>query len=208
MSRLAKAYSLTSTNDTKDLYDKWASTYDSEMSREEEDYVGPALAAAHILQHLGAEEIGPDVEILDAGCGTGLAGIALSRLGARKVDGVDLSPGMLDVARKAGVYRHLDTADLSTRLVHDDDRYDVVCCVGTLTQAHVGPVVLDEFVRIVKPGGYIVATILGSIYVSGGYEAKIESLVNRGKAKLISAEMEDYRRKANIRARMVVIQVV
>jgi predicted TPR repeat methyltransferase len=208
MSQLARAYGLTDVDDTKTLYDDWAATYDKEMAKEDQDYVGPALAAAHVLKHLGTKSIDQNLEILDAGCGTGLAGIALAQLGAKKLDGVDLSPGMLDIARKAGVYRHLDTADLSTRLVHQDNQYDAVACVGTLTQGHVGPVALDEFVRIVKPGGLIVATVLGYIYESGGYAAKIESLTNQGQAKLISADLEDYRRTEKVQARMVVLRVL
>ncbi|KAL6862917.1 hypothetical protein ACO1O0_003160 [Amphichorda felina] len=208
MSQLSRAYGSTNVNETKVLYDEWAASYDKEMAKEDQDYVGPALAAAHVLKHLGTKSIDPSLEILDAGCGTGLAGIALAQLGAKKLDGVDLSPGMLDIARKAGVYRHLDTADLSTRLIHGDNRYDAVCCVGTLTQGHVGPVALDEFVRIVKPGGFVVATVLGYIYESGGYEAKIESLGNQGKIQLVSADLEDYRRTAGVRARMVVIKVL
>lgn len=208
MSQLARAYGLTNVDETKTLYDDWAATYDKEMAKEDQDYVGPALAAAHVLQNLGTKSIEPNIEVLDAGCGTGLAGIALAQLGAKKLDGVDLSPGMLDIARKTGAYRHLDTADLSTHLVHKDNQYDVVCCVGTLTQGHVGPVALDEFVRIVRPGGLIVATVLGAIYEPQGYAAKIESLVNQGKAKLVSAELEDYRRTAGVRARMVVIKVL
>merc|ERR1712000_708165 len=178
MSQLSRVYGATNVNETKALYDEWAASYDKEMAKEDQDYVGPVLAAAHVLKHLGTPSIQADIEILDAGCGTGLAGIALAQLGAQKVDGVDLSPGMLDIARKAGVYRHLDTAD-------------AICCVGTLTQGHVGPVALDEFVRITKPNGFVVSTILGSIYESGGYEAKIESLVNQGRVQLISKELED-----------------
>jgi len=208
MSQLSRVYGATNVNETKALYDEWAASYDKEMAKEDQDYVGPVLAAAHVLKHLGTPSIQADIEILDAGCGTGLAGIALAQLGAQKVDGVDLSPGMLDIARKAGVYRHLDTADLSTQLVHKDNTYDAICCVGTLTQGHVGPVALDEFVRITKPNGFVVSTILGSIYESGGYEAKIESLVNQGRVQLISKELEDYRRKENIKARMVVLKVL
>ena len=208
MSHLHRVYASTNVEETKSLYDSWAASYDSEMAKEDQEYVGPALAAAHVLKHLGTKSINPSTEILDAGCGTGLAGIALAQLGGKKIDGVDLSPGMLDIARKAGVYRNLDTADLSTRLAYEDNAYDVVCCVGTLTQGHVGPVAIDEFVRIVKPGGLVVATVLGYIYESGGYEAKIESLAKEGRVKLISAEMEDYRRGAGVQARMVVIRVM
>merc|ERR1712169_12037 len=168
MSQLAKAYGLSSVDETRTLYDEWAASYDREMAKEDQDYVGPALAAAHVLQAFGTKSIDPSLEILDAGCGT----------------------------------------DLATRLVHSDNQYDAIACVGTLTQGHVGPVALDEFVRITKPGGFIVATVLGSIYENGGYQAKIEDLSNKKLVKFISANLEDYRRTAKVQARMVVLQVL
>merc|ERR1712000_265527 len=158
MSQLAKAYGLSSVDETRTLYDEWAASYDREMAKEDQDYVGPALAAAHVLQAFGTKSIDPSLEILDAGCGTGLAGIALAQIGAKKIDGVDLSQGMLDIARKAG--------------------------------------------------GFIVATVLGSIYENGGYQAKIEDLSNKKLVKFISANLEDYRRTAKVQARMVVLQVL
>jgi predicted TPR repeat methyltransferase len=208
MSHLARSYTLTDVNDTRDLYDEWAANYDAEMAKEGQDYVAPASAALHLLKHLGAQQLDPDLELLDAGCGTGLVGISLAQVGAKKLDGVDLSPGMLDIARKSGAYRALDTADLSSPLVHKDNTYDAVVCIGTMTQGHVGPVALDEFVRVTKPGGLIVATVLGYIYESGGYEAKVESLVNQGKVQVLSAEIEDYRRGPGVQARMVVLRVL
>lgn len=208
MSHLARSYALNNVDDTRTLYDDWAANYDADLAKADQDYVGPAVAAAHVLQYLGVPQIGPDVELLDAGCGTGLVGAQLALAGAKKVDGVDLSPGMLDVARKTGAYRSLDTADLSTQLSHKDNSYDVVACIGTLTQGHVGPVALDEFARITKPGGLIVATVLGYIYESGGYQDKIEDLVNKGHVQLLSADMVDYRRGAGVQARMIVLKVL
>ena len=67
---------------------------------------------------------------------------------------------------------------------------------------------LFRSVRITKPQGIVIATILGSIYETGGYAAKIEDLVNQGKAQLVSAELEDYRRSEGIQARMVVIRAL
>ncbi|CAH0050271.1 unnamed protein product [Clonostachys solani] len=208
MSQLAKAYSLTDVNDTRSLYDDWAANYDLELTSKEQDYVGPVVAVAHVLKDLGVTRLAPETQILDAGCGTGLVGTHLAQVGGKKVDGVDLSPGMLKEAAKTGAYRDLQTADLTRPLAFEDNKYDVLVCVGTFTQAHVGPVALDEFVRVTKPGGSIVATVLGSIFESGGYAAKIESLENQGKVKLVSAEMEDYRRGPGVRARMVVLKVL
>lgn len=207
---LAEVYALKSTDISKmrEIYDQWASTYDQDLADPDQDYVGPALASTYILRTLGTARIGDNIEILDAGCGTGLVGIHLAKLGATKVDGLDLSPGMLDVARKTGAYRFLDTADLSKTMAQKDNSYDVISCVGTLTQGHVGPDVLDEFARVVKRGGLIVTTILESIYAAEGYKAKVDSMVAGGKVKISSAKLEDYRRGAGVKAWMIVLEVL
>jgi predicted TPR repeat methyltransferase len=54
-------------------------------------------------------------QVLDLGCGTGLAGDALRASGAR-LTGVDLSPRMLEVAAAKGCYQALHEADLMTWL--------------------------------------------------------------------------------------------
>ena len=78
--------------------------------------------------------------MLDAGCGTGLSGIALrDAVGpATVIDGIDISTGMLEVAGKAGAYRTLTPANLAEVLEIDTDTYDAVTCIGTLTAGHVG----------------------------------------------------------------------
>ena len=207
MSQLARAYALNDVSATRSLYDEWASTYDKEMAEATQDYVGPALASTYTLKCVGVDNISK-ARILDAGCGTGLVGVHLAKLGAKNVDGIDLSPGMLDIARRAGVYQELETADLTKPLSHKDGQYQAVVCIGTFTQGHVGPSAFDEFVRVVEKCGYIISTVLGSIWSSGGYEAKVASLAEDGKVKVLSAELEDYRRGAGVQAYMVVLQVL
>ncbi|KAI1343236.1 methyltransferase domain-containing protein [Xylariaceae sp. FL0016] len=208
-SHLARSYAVSNVADMRTLYDDWASTYESDLATASQDYVGPAVAARYLLQSLGSPpQIPADLSILDAGCGTGLVGAALARSGARTVDGVDLSPGMLGVARKLGVYRTLETADLSQRLGVGDAAYDVVVCIGTMTQCHVGPDVIGEFVRVVKAGGLVVASVLLDIWESGGYRAKVDGLVNEGKIQLLQSQVEDYRRGAGAQAQMIAFKVV
>ncbi len=48
-------------------------------------------------------------KILDAGCGTGLVGIALKQKGYESVDGFDLSEEMIKVAAATGVYKSLNS---------------------------------------------------------------------------------------------------
>ena len=42
------------------------------------------------------------------GCGTGLVGLYLAEKGFSKIDGIDASPGMLDMARDKDVYDNLE----------------------------------------------------------------------------------------------------
>ena len=55
----------------------------------------------------------PDAQGIDFGCGSGVLGIALRALGLRRpLDGIDLSPVMLEMARNTGCYRHLKRGNL------------------------------------------------------------------------------------------------
>jgi predicted TPR repeat methyltransferase len=68
----------------------------------------PAGAAHALMPHLH-----PDAQGIDFGCGSGVLGIALRDAGLRQpLDGVDLSPVMLGLARETGCYRHLLRANL------------------------------------------------------------------------------------------------
>ncbi|SRR5579883_44204 len=63
--------------------------------------------------------------ILDLGCGTGLCGAILKPY-AKKLDGVDLSPKMLEVAREKNIYDNLVDEDLSQFLSKKNSDYDLI----------------------------------------------------------------------------------
>ncbi len=199
---LERAYTLADPDSARELYDEWAETYDSDLTDSSQGYVGPLVAAQTV-----ARVAGVDGEILDAGCGTGLVGVELAALGATTIDGVDLSPGMLERAKATGAYRRLAPADLSRPLPVSADSYDVVVCVGTLTHGHVGPAAFGEFVRLARPGGTIVATVLDDIWDSGGYRAEVDRLAQMALVGIESADVVDYRKAAEVSARMVVLRV-
>ncbi|KAH9903702.1 methyltransferase domain-containing protein [Xylariomycetidae sp. FL2044] len=207
-SYIARSHAITNIADMRALYNNWATTYESDVNNALQDYVAPRVAVRYLLESLGSPSIPADLSILDAGCGTGLVGTELVKNGAKTVVGVDLSPGMLDEARKRGVYQKLEVADLSQRLVFNDSSYSVVMCIGTMTQAHVGPGVIAEFARIVKSGGLVVASVLESIWESGGYRAQVDGLVKEGKIELLRSQLEDYRKGVGIRAEMIAFKVV
>ena len=155
-----RLYGAASSDDCRTIYDEWADSYDAELYGPTQDYVAPNLVAQALLDTKG-DLTG---KILDAGCGSGLSGVALSQAGASNIDGIDLSPGMLRVAEKKGVYQSLEPTDLSKPISKDDEVYDAVTCVGTLTHGHVGPVpALSEFARVTRKSGVIVATIIDDV---------------------------------------------
>jgi predicted TPR repeat methyltransferase len=72
------------------------------------DSGAPAGAAQALMPHLD-----PQAQGIDFGCGSGVLGVALREAGLRKpLDGLDLSPVMLELARASGAYRDLQRANL------------------------------------------------------------------------------------------------
>ncbi|KIV86871.1 hypothetical protein PV11_02453 [Exophiala sideris] len=203
---LQRAYALSNTDEARDLYNDWASRYDKDL--EDEDYAAPKLAVDALIQARGGSLDDTrqleSVRILDAGCGTGLVGLSLARFGARDVDGLDISAGMLEVARRTGVYGLLEEADLTKPIAKSDDFYDVVICVGTLTQGHVGPQVLEEFVRVIKSKGFIVATILDDIWVKDGFKAEVDRLSDQ--VRVLKSDVIGFRTNADAGGRLLVLQ--
>ncbi|KAI9371758.1 S-adenosyl-L-methionine-dependent methyltransferase [Aspergillus egyptiacus] len=186
------------------IYDKWAATYNHEVGNEAQNYVAPVLVAQAALA--SAEDPAKCV-ILDAGCGTGLVGQALALAGAKVIDGLDLSPAMLKVAKQTGVYRNLAQADLTRRIDTADETYDMVTCVGTFTLGHVGPrPALSEFVRITRRHGIVAASILEEIWVSGGFKAEVERLEAEGRVTVVTQELIDYVKGHGDRAVLVILQ--
>jgi predicted TPR repeat methyltransferase len=197
-SLLERVFAATSIEESRKLYDEWAQTYDADMV--EHKFTAPRLVAEAVPRGLEFSHL-PDPEkalsklsIADAGCGTGLVGVELSKLGVKHIDGLDISQGMLDVANKTGAYSSVRVADLTTRLPFDDGAYDAVTCCGTFTHGHLGPEPLQEFLRIVKTGGILVATVLETHWEDKDFEAEVQKLAREGNAEFVEKDLHSYRK--------------
>ncbi|PSN64180.1 S-adenosyl-L-methionine-dependent methyltransferase [Corynespora cassiicola Philippines] len=200
---LAQARACSNVQDCLSIYDKWAATYNDEVGDEAQNYVAPVLVAKAALQYSSNPTRSA---ILDAGCGTGLVGEALAVAGSRVIDGLDLSPAMLKVAKKTGVYRHVTAADLNERIQKPDQTYDIVTCVGTFTLGHVGPApALQEFVRVLKKDGIVVATILQEIWEAQGFDIEVARLQKEGLVSIVAQELIDYVKGHGDKAIMIVL---
>lgn len=203
---LERAYTLKGQDDNKKLYDDWADTYDSHLNPE--IYKSPQAAVDAVVREVYSD--GTDkIEVLDAGCGTGLVADCFkkSKLSDRcEIDGLDLTQAMLDVAAKKNVYRKLETADLTRRIDRPDGSYDVITCIGTLTKGHVGPDVLREFARVAKKGGIIVCSVHDHIWEPMQYKSTVEELRDQNAVSVLGTGKFDMFSNADEPGRLVVLK--
>ncbi len=98
---LDKVYSARNNTELAEGYDAWAQDYEQDVLSF--GYKIPAIMSGLIGRYLPSGT----GRILDAGVGTGILGENLAMMGYKDLIGIDLSAGMLEVARKKGVYRNL-----------------------------------------------------------------------------------------------------
>ena len=104
-------------------------------------------------------ELGPEQRYLDLGCGVGDDARAMSEMSGARVIGIDLSPRMVNEARSRSAGRAGVTflvAD-ACRLPFPDSAFDAAWVKRTLMHIASPARVIGEMVRVVKPGGRIVA---------------------------------------------------
>ena len=163
---LEHAYELETLEDTLAFYARWAETYDAHVERRL-GYIAARDSARQLAEHLSDRS----ALILDIGCGTGLTAHYLTTAGFSRFDGIDITPEMIDAARKRGIYRLLYEADLTKPLDIADQLYDAAISTGTFTIAHVGSESLSEIVRVLKRGGLFACTVHEEIWSSKSFES-------------------------------------
>jgi len=135
----------------QELYDNMAENYE-EIVRGW-GYNMPEIAAKKIKEVSGDPA---KMKLLDLGCGDGLVGEALVRLGFKDIIGMDISPKMLKVASSKNIYKSLHEVDLLKKLPSESGVFDILSCVGTTT--YLRPTVFEEWLRVVKRNGLLVFT--------------------------------------------------
>ncbi len=164
------------------LYRDWAAEYDNDVFGEL-GFTG-SNRIAELLAPLLADLAAP---VLDIGCGTGAVGSRLVQLGLTTIDGVDLSPEMLDVARGKAVYRDLAVVDL-TKPITIGARYAATISAGTFTSGHVGASVVPALLDVLEPGGVIAWVIGAAVWPS------FESAFDEAPVVIVHRELEPIRR--------------
>ena len=136
----------------RDMFDEVATRFDHLMV-EGLDYRGHLHLRT--LADAKLPRLKPPLRVLDLGCGTGLVGNAFKDLAAGgRLDGIDLAPRMLEVARKRGIYDDLILGDLETVLAAPGPSYDLIVSADTMVYlGDLAPTFRGVFNRL-NPGGF------------------------------------------------------
>ncbi len=136
------------------VFDTFADSFDSKLAML--DYRAPTLVTAAVVTGLG--DAAAKLEVLDAGCGTGLCA-PLIKPYANRLTGVDLSSGMLAKARGINLYDELHQAELTAFMRQHTARYDLIISADTLVYFGELDEVLRAAAQSLRPGGYLCFTL-------------------------------------------------
>jgi SAM-dependent methyltransferase len=134
------------TVDVRTGYGEWVATYEQTV----EDAMDIELLEA--LREVPWRSVG---SVADLGCGTGRTGAWMRDRGIADIDGVDLTPEMLEVARSRGVYRRLVEADVAATGLQSGAYDLVMTCLVDEHLAVLEPL-YDEAFRLARPDGTFV----------------------------------------------------
>jgi len=162
-------------NAVEKAYDRWAPVYDLVF--------GPVFEHGRRASAIAAERVGG--RIIEVGVGTGISLSDYSR--KNRVVGVDISEQMLNKARQRVVEQKLDHVEAievmdAENLAYPEDSFDVVVAQYVVTAVPDPEKALDEFLRVLKPGGEII--ILTRVGAEAGLRRSIEHWIAPAARKL------------------------
>jgi predicted TPR repeat methyltransferase len=150
-------------------FDSFAASFESKL--EKLSYRAPALVAAMVAD----SGLAPSkrLDVLDAGCGTGLCGPLVTPY-ARRLVGVDLSKGMLARAKEKNVYDALLNAELTEYLRDNSEAFDLIVSADTLVYFGDLECVFTAAARALRPHGIIVFTLEHAVGSGAGVDFRLE----------------------------------
>jgi len=137
--------------------DKWSRLYD--------DRTDPVGSYNFVVRQMRVEElshpcVGPGVQVLDVGCGTGVSAPYYIAKGCT-YQGIDISPQMVEQARQREPNERASFAvgDIERGLTLADGRFDLVIALGLLEYLDELDRTAAELVRVLRPGGTLIVSV-------------------------------------------------
>lgn len=185
---LQQAYSLGTPDTHVDFYRDFAESYDTTYA------AGLGYIYPQGIVSVLTGQTRPQGAILDIGCGTGLVATAIRMVEAGAViDGVDISPDMLEKARLKGDYRDLIEADLTGDFSHVPTDYAAIVSAGVFTFGHLGPDVIPQMIGLCQPGAVAALGVNSRFFAEKGFRDVLDDLATEGRiAKVALHEVPIY----------------
>jgi predicted TPR repeat methyltransferase len=150
-------------------FDSFASSFEAKL--ETLSYRAPALVVA-MLEDSDLER-SHRLDVLDAGCGTGLCGVAVAPF-ARRLTGVDISEGMLAHAKDKNVYDALVRAELTEYLRDNSETFDLIVSSDALVYFGDLKGIIAAFAKALRPNGLLVFTLEHAVGPADGVNYRLE----------------------------------
>ena len=169
----------------KSVFDGMADSFDEKLVGKL-SYRGPQIIGALLENHLVPDGT---LDVLDGGCGTGLCAPVLLPY-ARRLTGVDLSPGMLARADLRAGYAELVEAELTTYLNSRQHAFDLIVMADTLIYFGDMADVFMAARQALRPGGLIaftVETVVEPPYARVDYQLQPSSRYGHSRRYIASA---------------------
>jgi len=143
----------------RQIYQHFSASFESVLK--DLNYCGPERIQQIIESVFGDRQ---SLAVLDLGCGTGLAGVRLKPRAARLV-GVDLSPQMIELARKREIYDLLVVAEITDWLRRCQERFDLaVACDSLIYFGDLSPVLTGVAPLLTQNGVFVFSVERGDKY--------------------------------------------
>jgi len=152
-----------------EIFDGFAASFEEKLAKL--SYRAPALVAA-MLEDSG---LAPSkrLDVLDAGCGTGLCGPLLAPY-ARQLTGVDLSAAMLARASEKNVYDALVNRELTEYLRDSREAFDLIVSADTLVYFGALKDIVTAASGALRPDGLLIFTLEHAVLGNATLDYRLE----------------------------------
>jgi predicted TPR repeat methyltransferase len=187
---LENAYKLSTPDDNIAYYRDFAASYDTDFAQGLGWAYPKAIAAAYNIH------VANSYPIADIGCGTGYVAMELG-VPLDGIDGFDISPEMLAIAKQKGLYRTLHEVDLTGPLDQFEGAYGAVLSAGTFTHGHLGPEVLLNLLGIAREGGLFIIGVNQAHFEKQNFSAVLDALMSEKKISAVKMDRAKIYSKAD-----------
>lgn len=158
-------------------WDTHAESYDAHHHLEKTD--DDIVMWKNALKKYLGEDL--NIDVLDVGAGTGFLTLLISELGY-KCTGLDISKGMLDIAKKHAEEKGLNIDFIQSKVENipfDDCSKDIITNCSFMWTLVTPDSILKEWLRVLKPEGrlFCFCTIGNGIMHSNHYSQEIEDIL-------------------------------